>query len=108
MTLLQDGVIALLAAVGLTAILWLLADMILRRREEVPVVLLLPLRDAAEELEYQVYCLMELRSRTGRDTPILLMDCGLRDEARRRAEALTQTHAALVMMRPEELERYLQ
>ena len=52
MTLLQDGVIALLAAVGLTAILWLLADMILRRREEVPVVLLLPLKDAAEEMEY--------------------------------------------------------
>ena len=108
MTLLQDGVIALLAAVGLTAILWLLADMILRRREEVPVVLLLPLKDAAEEMEYQVYCLMEVRARTGRYTPIILVDCGLQEAARSRAEELTQTYTCVIMMRADELPRYLQ
>ena len=108
MTLLQDGVIALLAAVGLTAILWLLADMFFRRRENVPVVLLLPVKDAAEEMEYQVHCLMELRTRTGRHTPIILTDCGLCAEAMSRAEQLTQTHTGVIMMKAEELSRYLQ
>ena len=108
MTLLQDGVIALLAAVGLTAILWLLADMIFRRREEVPVVLLLPVKGAAEEMEYQVHCLMELRTRTGRYTPIILADCGLNAEAKGRAEKLTQTHTGVMMIKAGELPRYLQ
>lgn len=108
MTLLQDGVIALLAAVGLTAILWLLADMIFRRREEVPVVLLLPVKGAAAEMEYQVHCLMELRTRTGRYTPIILADCGLCAEAKNRAEKLTQTNTSVTMIKAEELSRYLQ
>lgn len=108
MTLLQDGVIALLAAVGLTAILWLLADMIFRRREEVPVVLLLPVKGAAEEMEYQVHCLMELRTRTGRYTPIILADCGLCAEAKGRADQLTQTHTGVIMIKAGELPRYLQ
>lgn len=108
MTLLQDGVIALLAAVGLTAILWLIADMIFRRREEVPVVLLLPVKDAAEEMEYQVHCLMEVRTRTGRYTPIILADCGLNAEAKERADKLTQTHTGVAMIKAGELPRYLQ
>lgn len=108
MTLLQDGVIALLSAVGLTAILWLLADMIFRRREEMPAVLLLPVKETAEEMEYQVYCLMELRARAGRYTPIVLVDCGLQDEAVKRAEQLTITHHCVTMMKAEELPRYLQ
>ena len=33
MTVLYDGVIAFLAAVGVTAILWVLADLVLRRWE---------------------------------------------------------------------------
>lgn len=108
MTLLQDGVIALLAAVGLTAILWLIADMIFRRREEVPAVLLLPVKGGAEEMEYQVHCLLELRARTGRYTPIILTDCGLQQEARNRAEKLTQMHTCVTMIKAEELSRYLQ
>ena len=108
MTLLQDGVIALLAAVGLTAILWLLADFIFLRNEGIPVVMMLPLRDGAEEMEYQVYCLMELRRRTGRYTPVVLVDCGLEETARERAEKLTQTHTCVSMIKAEEVSRYLQ
>lgn len=108
MTLLQDGVIALLAAIGLTAILWLLADIIFRRREEIPAVLLLPIRDTAEEMEYQVYCLLELRVRTGRYAPIILVDCGLQESARSRAEKLTETHTCVTMIKAEEVSRYLQ
>ena len=49
MQLLQDGVIALLAAIGLTALLWSLAGWIFRPRGRIPgtVFLLVPVRGAA-------------------------------------------------------------
>lgn len=55
-----------------------------------------------------MYCLMEVRARTGRYTPIILVDCGLQEAARSRAEELTQTYTCVIMMRAEELPRYLQ
>ena len=68
----------------------------------------LPVKETAEEMEYQVYCLMELRARAGRYTPIVLVDCGLQDEAVKRAEQLTTTYHCVTMMKAEELPRYLQ
>lgn len=48
----QDGVLAGLAAVGLTAILWLLAGLLFRRREHLlDAVYLVPLSGGAEQLD---------------------------------------------------------
>ena len=48
----QDGVLAGLAAVGLTAILWLLAGLLFRRRERLlDAVYLVPLSGGAEQLD---------------------------------------------------------
>ena len=56
MVLLQDGVIAFLAAVGLTTIVWLAAGAILHTgRPTVPgLLLVLPLRGEAQALEEDV------------------------------------------------------
>ena len=63
MVLLQDGVIAFLSAVGLTAIVWLAAGAILHAgRPTVPgLLLVLPLRGEAPALEEDVRELRRVR-----------------------------------------------
>ena len=98
-TLLQDGVIALLAVFGAVALLWLLADALLGRSEGLPVVLLVPLQGQAERMEYTVRMLQMRRSRTGAETPIVLMDAGLEEGALRRARLLADEQGGVLFMR---------
>ena len=53
MELLHDGVIAALSAIGLTAVIWVIAGAILhpRRRGTIDAVAVIPARGAAENLE---------------------------------------------------------
>ena len=74
----QDGVLAGLAAVGLTAILWLLAGLLFRRRER----------------------LLELSRE--RALPVVLVDCGLTAAGRQRTELLTGG-AGAVLVTPQQL-----
>ena len=81
MELMGDGLIAFLAAVGVSAILWLLAETLLRRHSPVAeAVLVLPVRGDGATLERALHLTMEQRA-TG-ETPILLADCGMTEEAR--------------------------
>ena len=83
MLLLQDGVIAFLSAVGLTAIVWLVAGAFLHAgRPMVPgVLLVLPLRGDAPAMEADLRELRRLRRQLP-GAKILLADCGLNDDAR--------------------------
>ena len=78
MTLLQDGCIAFLAAVGLTTVVWLAAGAIFHAgRPAIPgLLLVLPLRDEALAMESDV---RELRRVQGQlpGAKIILADCGL-------------------------------
>ena len=68
----QDGVLAGLAAVGLTAILWLLAGLLFRRRERLlDAVYLVPLSGGAEQLDMTLRELSRERA-----LPVVLVDCG--------------------------------
>ena len=83
MTLLQDGVIAFLSAVGVTALVWIVAGALFRAgRPAIPgVLLVLPLRGEALAMEADVRELRRLR----RQLPgarILLADCGMSADAR--------------------------
>lgn len=105
MTLMRDGVIALLAAVGLTAILWSLAEMIFRRRErDVQAVLLLPLRESVSE--YEVQTLLAQRRRLDAEAGIVLLDCGLDELERRRAELFTERYEGVTLLRADEVAAY--
>ena len=89
MTLLQDGCIAFLAAVGLTTVVWLAAGAIFHAgRPAIPgLLLVLPLRGEALAMESDV---RELR-RLQRQMPgsvIVLADCGLTADARALAQYL--------------------
>lgn len=89
MDLLRDGVIAFLAAVGLTTVVWLAAGAVLHAgRPTIPgLLLVLPLRGEAPAMEADV---RELRRVQGRlpGAKILLADCGLTADARGLAQYL--------------------
>ena len=105
MTLLEEGLIALLAAFGAVTLLWLLAGALLRPAEELPVVVLVPLRGRAEQMEYIVRTL-ELQRRRSGGAPIVLVDAGLEQEARRRAQLLAGDHPGVTLMSGAEAAKY--
>ena len=89
MTLLQDGLIAFLSAVGLTALVWLVAGAVLHTgRPIVPgLLLVLPLRGDALAMEADVRELRRLQSRLP-GARMVLVDCGLTEDARGLAQYL--------------------
>ena len=103
MELMGDGLIAFLAAVGVSTILWLLAETLLRRHRPVAeAVLVLPVRGDGATLERALHLTMEQRA-TG-ETPILLADCGLDETGLRLAQSLTQRYSRVQLCPAEELE----
>ena len=108
MTVIYDGVIAFLAAVGVTAILWVMADLVLRRRERtVEAALVLPVRGEAVHMEEDVQVLLALRTQLGHHIPILLADCGLEEESRCRAAALEKRYSRVALVLPAQMEEYI-
>ena len=106
MELMGDGLIAFLAAVGVSTILWLLAETLLRRHRPVAeAILVLPVRGDGATLERALHLTMEQRT-TG-ETPILLADCGLDEMGLRLAQSLTQRYSRVQLCPAEELENYL-
>lgn len=106
MELMGDGLIAFLAAVGVSTILWLLAETLLRRHRPVAeAVLVLPVRGDGATLERALHLTMEQRA-TG-ETPILLADCGLDETGLRLAQSLTQRYSRVQLCPAEELENYM-
>lgn len=105
MHIVTDGVIAFLAAVGLAGLVWLTADWLVRRRE-VPLraAIVLPVRGAAEELDYAVYTACRVRRRLGRYTPVLVVDCGLEEKSRLRAELLAENNNCVAVILPSQIE----
>ena len=99
MTLLQDGLIAFLSAVGLTALVWLVAGAVLHTgRPIVPgLLLVLPLRGEALAMEADVRELRRLQSRLP-GARMVLVDCGLTEDARGLAQYLAdrETRGELV------------
>ena len=89
MTLLQDGLIAFLSAVGLTALVCLVAGAVLHTgRPIVPgLLLVLPLRGEALAMEADVRELRRLQSRLP-GARMVLVDCGLTEDARGLAQYL--------------------
>ena len=87
--MLPDGLIAFLSAVGLTALVWLVAGAVLHTgRPIVPgLLLVLPLRGEALAMEADVRELRRLQSRLP-GARMVLVDCGLTEDARGLAQYL--------------------
>ena len=91
MVLLQDGIIAFLSAVGLTAVVWLAAGTVRHAgRPTVPGLLLgLPLRREALALEGDFRGRRRVRHRLP-GSCIVLADCGMSEDAKALARYLAE------------------
>ena len=98
MELLQDGVVAALAAIGVTALIWLAASLLLWRERPVDAVYLVRVSGDGTGLDVTLRRLAQSR------LPVLLVDCGLTDEGRRAAALLSDMNTKLLT--PQELAAY--
>ena len=98
---LQDGVLAFLAATGAAALFWLLTGW-LRRREPARAVLLVPARGSGD-FSGPVAQLLDLRRQLRGLPPIVICDCGLDEEGLSRARELTQRYDNVLLLAPEEI-----
>ena len=98
MELLRDGVIAALAAIGITTLLWLAASL-LRWERSVSAFYLLTVSGDAAGLEVSLRTLAQSRR-----LPVLLVDCGLTDDGCRAVELLAD--ANIKILAPHELAAY--
>ena len=110
MKLLQDGVIAMLAAIGLATILWVLVSIFLRvkQRENPHVTAVVSARGLGSDLEHTVHELEQLRYERGGFGGIVIVDCGLAPEGRELARYLTGEEENVTLCRREELADYFQ
>ena len=90
MELMQDGVVAALAAIGVTALLWLAASVLLYRESPVDAVYVMRVSGDAAGLDAALRILAQL-----------LVDCGLDEAGRRAVSLLAGDNVKLVT--PEEL-----
>lgn len=109
MQLWQDGLVAMLAAIGLASLMWAVVKAVLypapeRRRGAAALV---PAQGDGEGLEQQVRTLQRLRREQGIFDRILVMDCGLNEEGLRFARLLVKGDPLAVLCKAEEIEEYL-
>lgn len=109
MQLWQDGLVAMLAAIGLASIMWAVVKTVLygrtERRQEV--VALIPAQGDGEGLEEQVHVLERLRQEQRVLGMILLVDCGLSEAGRQTARLLAKGDRRVSLCRKEEIADYL-
>lgn len=105
MRLLQDGVIAALAAIGLTAVIFLLVSLITHpyRRGTLSADALVVVRGEDKRLEYTVRALARSRREEGGFSRIVLVDCGMGEETARVAALLCRDEGRVICCKKEEL-----
>ena len=105
MRLLQDGVVAALAAIGLTTLIFLFLSAIVhpRRRDTLPATAVVEACGAGRTLDYTVGSLLRSRYEEGGFSRVVIVDCGLADEPRRVAELLCRSEYEVYLCQREEL-----
>ena len=110
MRLLQDGLVAMLAAIGLAMLLWLIVSIFIRMKKETlhHVLAVIPARGGANGLEHTVHVLEQLRYDHGGFGTILIVDCGLNEVGRQVAALLSKEDRDVALCLREELPSFLQ
>lgn len=103
MKIFYDGVIAFLSAVGLSALIWSAAELLLRRAPQLPagVTLVLPLQGEGGTMEADVTELNRLRRHLP-ESRLVLQNCGLSDEALTLARYLALEHEGVILIGAED------
>ena len=109
MQLWQDGVIAMLAAVGLASMVWTVVKAVLFAGPErrVEIAALLPVQGGGEGLEEQLRFLQRMREEQLMFGRALVVDCGLSDEGRKLARILVGKYRWVTLCGKDEVGDYL-
>ena len=109
MQLWQDGLVAMLAAVGLASLMWTVVRAVLfyRTERKQDILGLLPAQGDGENLEQQVHQLSRLRYEQGVLGMVLVVDCGLSEEGRKLAKVLSREDRWVSVCKKEEIGSYL-
>jgi len=110
MQLWQDGLVAVLAAIGLASLMWSVVKAVLygpRQEKRQGAVALIPAKGDGEHLEEQVRSLGVLRREQGIFGPVLLVDCGLTEEGRKLCALLEKKDRFVSVCTREEVPGYL-
>lgn len=105
MRLLQDGVVAALAAIGLTTLIFLFLSAIVhpRRRDALPATAVVEACGDGRALEYTVRSLLRSRYEEGGFSRVVIVDCGLSEEPRNVAELLCRSEYEVYLCKKEDL-----
>ena len=110
MQLWQDGLLAMLAAIGLASLMWAAVRTVLfsgpERRPRA--VVIVPAAGDGADLEGQVRKLGLLRQEQGAFGRVLLLDCGLNETGQRAAALLAESDRWVAVCRQEDIFQYLQ
>ena len=108
MQLWQDGLIALLATIGLTALIWLpIRSICFLPAVHRSVLTLLCVQGDGGELEQQVRALRLLQEECGITGKLLLVDCGLSDEGRALCRLIERTDRHVTLCEKSDIEFYI-
>lgn len=108
MRLLEDGIIAALAAVGLMTLLFALVSALVRPRPRgmLDAFAVVPCgAEDGEKLEYTVRALQRARYEYGAFRRIVILDCGMDEEARKIAALLCRDGLGVGLRSREQFER---
>jgi len=110
MELLHDGLIAALAAIGLTTVIFLAVSIIFhpRRSGRMPAIAVIPAAGEAERLEHTVCALERSRYEEGGFVRIVILDRGMSENAKKVAQLLCRDDFDVYICTDTELENYLE
>ena len=107
-SILRDGFIAFLAAVGLVGLTWTLAGVLVRRaRRSAAACIVLRLEGDARGLDWAVYAACRMAPELGRETRVVLLDCGLSDAGRQRAAFWEESNSCVTVLTPSQIEEFI-
>lgn len=105
MRLWQDGILALLASIGLSTILWMVLRPLLFLPDSVRrASVVLCARGDGDDLEQQILALAPLRGVIGE---ILLVNCGLSEEGLHLCHLLERSDRRVTLCKIDEIEKYI-
>ena len=108
MQLWQDAILSLLAAIGLSSLIWILVRALFFLPPTThSAIVLICARGDGEELEQQVRTLLLLRRQYGIVEQILLVDCGLSEEGSRICRLLARGEHIVTLCASDEIGKYI-
>ena len=109
MQLWQDGLIAMLAAIGVASLMWAAVKAVLYpgapRRQNI--VALVTAQGDGEQMEQQVRTLRRIRQEQRLFGSILLVDCGLNEEGKKISRLLERQDRWVTLCTADEISRYI-